>query len=350
MAILQRYFFREMALNFLGVTAALAAILSIYQLGAVLQRAAEYQYPRALVLRLFALGAAENFSLLLPLGLLLGIVLALGRLYHESEMTAARACGFGRGRAWLPAVLLALPVAGLSAWLNLEFAPQAAGRRANLTAEALRAGLAVPIAAGRFRSFDGGRTVVYARAADKGGQLQKVFIKQAAGSDVITTVAQRAHREIGADGISQTIVLLDGERTAGVPGTQHYRFLRFVELRVPLTLPVPAKRVQRLDERPSAELLASSGRRERAELQWRLGLPLMVLVAAGCAMALGPLRPRQGRYQRVGQAVLIFAIYGNLATAARTWFEHGLTPAPLGIWWVHLPFIVLCLWLARKYA
>jgi lipopolysaccharide export system permease protein len=67
-------------------------------------------------------------------------------------------------------------------------------------------------------------------------------------------------------------------------------------------------------------------------------------------MALGPLRPRQGRYQRVGQAVLIFAIYGNLATAARTWFEHGLTPAPLGIWWVHLPFIVLCLWLARKYA
>ena len=68
MAILQRYFFREMALNFLGVTGALAAILSIYQLGAVLKRAAEYQYPRALVLRLFALGAAENFSLLLPLG------------------------------------------------------------------------------------------------------------------------------------------------------------------------------------------------------------------------------------------------------------------------------------------
>jgi lipopolysaccharide export system permease protein len=49
-------------------------------------------------------------------------------------------------------------------------------------------------------------------------------------------------------------------------------------------------------------------------------------------------------------AVFIFAIYGNLATAARTWFEHGLTPASLGLWWVHLPFIVLCLWLARKYA
>jgi lipopolysaccharide export system permease protein len=214
----------------------------------------------------------------------------------------------------------------------------------------MRAGLAVPIAAGRFRSFDGGRTVVYARGTDQTGQLEKVFIKQAAGSDVITTVAQRAHREVGPDGISQTIVLQDGERTEGVPGTQRYRFLRFVELRVPLTLPAPAVRVQRLDERATVRLVGSDDRRERAELQWRLGLPIMVLVAAACAMALGPLRPRQGRYQRVGMAVFIFAIYGNLATAARTWFEHGLTPAPLGLWWVHLPFIVLCLWLARKYA
>jgi lipopolysaccharide export system permease protein len=346
--ILQRYFFREMALNFLGVTGALTAILAIYQLGAVLKRAADYQYPRELVLRLFALGAAENFSLLLPLGVLLGIVLALGRLYHESEMTAARACGYVRGRAWLPAILLAVPIALLSAWLNLEYAPHAAGRRAALTAEAVRAGLAVPIAAGRFRSFDGGRTVVYARAADSTGQMQKVFIKQTAGAEVIATVAQRAHREIGPDGFSQTIVLLDGERSEGVPGSAHYRFLKFTELRVPLTLPAPAARAQRLDERSSEELLASDDRRWQAELQWRLGFPVMVLVGAACAMTLGRLRPRQGRYERVWKAVLVFAIYGNLATAARTWYEHGLTPAPLGIWWVHLPFIVMCLWLARK--
>jgi lipopolysaccharide export system permease protein len=104
--ILQRYFFRELALNFLGVTGALLAILVIYQLGAVLERAAQYQYPRGVVLQLFALGAAENFTLLLPLGLMLGIVLALGRLYFESEMTAAQACGFGGLRAWLPVGLL----------------------------------------------------------------------------------------------------------------------------------------------------------------------------------------------------------------------------------------------------
>lgn len=350
MGILQRYFLREMALNFLGVTGALAAILFIYQLGAVLKKAAENQFPRDLVLRLFALGAAENFSLLLPLGLLLGLVLALGRLYHESEMTAAQACGYGRGRAWIPVITLALPIAALSAWLNLVFAPQAAQRRVALTAEAVRAGLAVPITPGRFRSFDGGHTMVYARAADASGVLQRVFIKQGSGATVVTTVAQRARREIDPQGLSQSIVLLDGERSEGIPGARKYRFLKFAELRVPLALPELVAQTPRLDERTTADLMHSGARRDRAELQWRLGFPFMVLVAAGCAMAIGRLRPRQGRYERVWPAVLIFALYGNLAIAARTWYEHGVTPDALGIWWAHLPVVALCLWLGRKRA
>ncbi len=295
MQILQRYFFREMALNFLGVTGALAAVLFIYQLGAVLARAAQFQYPRGLVLELFALGAAENFALLLPLGLLLGIVMALGRLYHEGEMVAARACGYGGARAWLPALMLTLPILASSAWLNLRFSPQAAARRAVLTAEA--------------------------------------------------TVAQRARRELGADGLSQTIVLLDGERVEGVPGSRRYRILKFRQLSIPLAAPMPEVRHERVDERPSSQLLGSGNLRDRAELQWRLGFPLMVLVAAACAMPLGRLRPRQGRYERVWRAVILFVIYGQLAVAARTWFERGTTPALLGLWWVHALFLALAAWL-----
>lgn len=350
MRILQRYLFREMAVNFCGVTGALAAILFIYQLGAVLGRAAENQYPRGLVLKLFALGAAENFSLLLPLGLLLGVVLAMGRLYHESEMAAAQACGFGRVRAWMPAVALAIPVAVLSAWLNLQFAPSAAARRAALTVDAVRAGLVAPFPTGRFRSFSGGRTVVYARAAQPDGRLQRVFIKQAHGATIVTTVAQSARRLIGADGLSQTIVLSDGERVEGVPGARNYRVLRFAQLSVPLAAPELAAHHARVDERPTARLLASADKRDRAELQWRLGYPVMVLIAAGCAMVLGRLRPRQGRYARVWMAVLLFAVYGNLAIAARSWFEHGTTPAALGLWWVHVPFLAFVLWPRRALA
>ena len=210
----------------------------------------------------------------------------------------------------------------------------------------MRAGLAVPFEAGRFRTLDGGRTVVYARAADASGELQRVFIKQAQGAAVVAIVAQRAHRQVGADGLSQTIVLFDGERLEGVPGSQRYRVLRFAELRVPVAAPAMAARRERLDERPTLRLIDSTDLGDRAELQWRWGDPLMVLVAAACAVPLGRLRPRQGRYARVWIAVLLFAVYGNLAIAARTWFEHGTTPAALGLWWVHVVFILLAVGLS----
>jgi lipopolysaccharide export system permease protein len=340
--ILQRYILRELWAQFIGVTTALAAILLVYQIGQVLARAAQLQYPRALVLELFALGAAENFAILLPLGLLLGIVLAMGRLYFDGEMVAAQACGYGRWRAWVPVAWIALPVMLLSAWLNLQLAPMAAGRRAALAAEAIRAGLAIPFEAGRFRSFDDGRTVLYAGRSLADGELLDVFVKQAAAQGAIaTTVAQRARREVGADGLSQVIVLREGERIEGVPGEQRYRRLSFSELRIPLAPPAPIARRERLDERPSLGLLGSDDRRQRAELQWRVGLPLMVLVIAACAVPLARLRPRQGRYARVWLAVLLFAAYGNLATAARTWFERGVFPSALGMWWVHVLFALL---------
>ncbi len=306
-------------------------------------------------MHLFLLGAAENFSLLLPLGLLLGVVLALGRLYHDSEMTAAQACGYGRGRAWFPVIVLALPVAALSAWLNLQFAPQAAQRRVALTAEAVRAGLAVPITPGDFAALTAGvrwsmRAPPMPRACCSGYSSSRA----ATGRAAMRPWSRRSHSEPGARSArtdsARASCCWMGNAAEGVPGTRRYRFLRFAELRVPLAIPEPVAQGQRLDERETADLIGSTATRDRAELQWRWGFPVMVLVAAGCAMAIGRLRPRQGRYERVWPAVMIFALYGNLAIAARTWYEHGVSPSVLGIWWVHVPIIALCLWLARKYA
>jgi lipopolysaccharide export system permease protein len=83
-------------LTWLAVTGVLLVILLTNQLARVLQRAAENQYPQSVVLELIWLGALQNLTVLMPIGLLLGVVLAFGRLYHHSEMAAALDCGLGR--------------------------------------------------------------------------------------------------------------------------------------------------------------------------------------------------------------------------------------------------------------
>ena len=127
----------------------LLVILLAYQVVGVLERAAANQFPPDVVLELVWLGALQYLSILLPVGLLIGVVLAFGRLYADSEMAAALACGAGPANVYLPVVLLALLVAAGLAWLTLVLAPQATEQALSLRAQAVRAGQFAPIAAGQ---------------------------------------------------------------------------------------------------------------------------------------------------------------------------------------------------------
>jgi lipopolysaccharide export system permease protein len=341
--ILQRYMLREMTVNFLGVTMGALALLLVNQVGSVLARAAQLQYQKGFVLELIGLGAAQNVAIVLPFGLLLGIVLGFGRLYHDSEMAAAQACGVGVARVAVAVWLLALPVTGLIAWLNFDLSPRAATAEANMRSEALRAASAAPLEPGTFRSFGGGRIVVYARAADRNGDLTDVFVQRRQGLAVETTVARRAHYALSSDGESESITLYDGERVDGTPGNNRYRIMRFEQQLIPIRTPESAARAPRLDEMSTTSLIGARDPKLVAELQWRLGLPVMTLILTVLAVPLGRLKPRQGRYAHVWIAVLMFALYANLALAGRTWLSRGVLPRALGLWWIHGIFLAIAI-------
>lgn len=339
MRILQRYLLREMTINFLGVTVVASAVMIVNTIGEVLARAAQLQYQRTFVLKLIALGAAQNFSMLLPVGLLLGVVLAFGRLYHDSEMAAAQAAGVGTGRISTAVWLLALPVCALVIWLNFYLGPRAARAEENLRNAALRAGILAPLEPGRFRSFDGGRVVVYARATEPDGDLSDVFVDRSVGETVDTTTARRAHYTITPQG--ETITLYDGERVEGTPGARRYRIMRFERQLIPFDAPQSFGPDTRVDEMSTAQLVLRRTPRLQAELQWRIGLPIMTLVFAVLGVPLGRLKPRQGRYAHVWLAVVAFAFYAVMAQAGRSWIERGQVPQALGLWWVHALFLGL---------
>jgi lipopolysaccharide export system permease protein len=308
------------------------------------------QYPQAIVLKLFAMGAVQDIHMILPFGLLLAVVLAFGRLYHDNEMVAAQACGLGVGRLHAVVISLALPVALAIGYLTLQLAPRASVVESRLRSEAVRSALAVPFAAGQFRSFNGGKTVVYARSVDTDGLMHEVFIRRNAGMAPEITTAASARSVMTADGLSQTITLSDGRRIEGVPGSARQRIVQFRELRIPVALPAPTTSARKMSEVPTRQLLTSADKSQQAEWQLRSSWPLMALVLAGCAVPLSRLRPRQGRFSRVWLATLCFALYANLLPLAAAWYERSYTPAWLGLWWVHALFAacgVMLAWKAR---
>jgi lipopolysaccharide export system permease protein len=189
--------------------------------------------------------------------------------------------------------------------------------------------------------------VVYARSTTPAGDLQDVFIRRGLADQVETIVARSARTELAADGLSQTILLRDGERIEGIPGSAVQRIMRFAEQSIPMVLPAAGGGEVRISERTTGTLLSAGDGPSRSELQLRLSWPLMTLVLAGCAFTLARLRPRQGRFARVWLAVVWFAFYVGAVQVSATWVERGVIGALPGTYLVHLLFAGLALWLAR---
>ena len=333
--ILDRYILREVVVSWLSVSGVLLAIMLTNQVARVLERAAESQFPRGVVLELIVLGALQNLSLVIPIALMLGIVQALGRLYHDSEMTAAQACGAGSRPVVLPVMAFTAVLTVVLAVLTLQVTPAAAGRMLDLQREALRAGQFAPISAGKFSTFGGGSTVVYAQAADADGTLRRVFVQRSRGNQLEIALAQRATHAYSEGGDLQVITLYDGERYEGIAGERKFRIVRFAENSVPVRIPPLSGGTLKMDGVPTSTLAASSDLAQRAEFHWRLALPIMGVVMALIAVPLARLRPRQGRYARIGFAILVFFVYIELAIAGKMWITRGVTPEWLGLWWVH---------------
>ncbi len=84
-----------------------------------------------------------------------------------------------------------------------------------------------------------------------------------------------------------------------------------------------------------SSLWTSNDPEEIAELQWRISVPLSTLLLGLLAVPLSRARPREGRYGRLAIGMLVFIIYLNMMSAAKSWVEQGSISPALGIWWVH---------------
>jgi len=103
-----------------------------------------------------------------------------------------------------------------------------------------------------------------------------------------------------------------------------------------------------LATKPSRELIGSAAPADIAQLQFRASSPIMALVLTLVAVPLSRLRPRQGRYARVGFAIVVYFVYSQLLYAAKAWLEKGDLSPSIGVWWVHLAALALGLYLVGR--
>ena len=341
----QRYVLREVVQTWLAVTGVLVAILVSNQLSRVLGQAADNQYGRHVVFDLIALGAIMNLSVIVPVGLLLAVVLTLGRMYHDSEMAALQACGFGPARLLVPLFCFAAVIAIGLGWLVFVQVPQADTEVQLLRQSALKEAQFGQLDAGRFRSFSGGDAVFYAERVDQEGVLHNVFVQRESAGRIEVALADTATYSKAAQNGVHLVTLFNGRRYEGVPGHEDFRVIEFREHGIPFAPPSNPLGTKDPDTKPTRELIGSHAAADIAQLQFRASSPIMAMLLVLIAVPLSRLRPRQGRYARVGFAILVYFGYSSLLSAVKAWLEKGDLSPEVGVWWVHAAALGLALYL-----
>lgn len=365
MLLINRYLLRELAGSFAGVSLVLILVTFGGVLTDVLNKIARGKIPPQLLLSQVGLRALDGLALLLPLAAFVAALMAYGRLYRDSEMAVLAASGHSSRRLLAPLAMIAAPLVLLLGAITFWLSPAALALADQLIAEANRSLLVVGMEPGRFVELPGGRAVVYvAEMSPDGSTFERLFVHderppardrddeggdgaKAGGERVDIVTAERGELYQDRDG-ERYLALKQGFRVEGELGSPSFRTMRFErnDIRMPQA---EGPENRRAETRSSTlALAASADLADRAELHWRIGVPVSAALLALLALPLARGQPREPRYGKALVAILAYVIYTNVLAIGRGWIADGTVPPALGLWWVHAGVLAIALWMLAR--
>ncbi|MEJ5358842.1 MAG: LPS export ABC transporter permease LptF [Desulfobacterales bacterium] len=333
--ILQRYLALEILKPTGAILFVLVLIFASYTAVTYLAQAVAGSLPLATVGILILLRIGMALEVLLPVTLYLAVIIALGRMYKDAEMTALAACGVGPAEILRAVFRLALPLAALSALASLFIRPEAYVNIYRIQDEAQARFDISRLEADHFLSMQNGRIVFFAeRVEGRGGGAHEVFIRIEEGESRRVIRAERM-TQTGPDRLgTRRLSFRDGAVYEFHPRETGGRVGRFAEAEYPMPQEDPDTGRYRRKAAPTGSLLGSPRLEDIAELQWRLSTPVSTILLALLGVPLARSNPRRGKYARLGTAIVIFAFYYQGFVVAKTWVEKAIVPPLPGIAWV----------------
>ncbi len=347
--ILDRYFLREVLVTATAVMSVLLLTVIGNILARLLGRTTEGRLPVDVLFPLVGLGAARIFILLIPFAVFLAIMMSMGRLYRDSEMTALRASGIGYRQLYRPLSLLGVVLVpaliGLS-FITMPTIEQASDR---IKTEVQERSELSGISPGRFiESNSAGRVVFIESLTEDKSAMRNVFVHfdNHGRSSVVT--ATRAEQVIDPDTGERYLELKNGYRFEGVAGEAQYRIAEFEAYGVLVPRVKSEGRENNRGAYTTKALWNSGTAKDMAELHWRLAVPISLVVLIIVALPLSYTSPRQGRFGKLTVGILVYVIYANLLIVGQSWIDKGRVSPAFGLWWVHALVLVLALVLITR--
>jgi len=340
--IINRAFIREVVTTAIAVTIVIITIFLVVRMMGFLSQAAEGLIPVDAVLTLVALKMTAYLDVMIPLMFYIALLMVLARWYRDNEMAVLASAGMGITSFLKPAGMIAAGVTAVVALFAFYLTPQALAKGYTIEAEYRNSSEVSGVVPGQFIETREGGGVYYVESFNRDeNYYENVFVYKSSFNREGVVVSAIAYRTFDADSGHQFLVLKDGTRYEGTPGTPSYRVIDFetYALRMePLDraeIHLPVKALQ------NAEIAYAEHPILRGEWYWRIAkvmvFPVLTLFALGLSFVDG----RGGRASGMVAAFMVYLFYTNILgyMIAAVKKENFSSSAP--IWLVHLTFLLI---------
>jgi lipopolysaccharide export system permease protein len=346
--IINRYLLREIVGPLAILLTVLAVLFTSYGAASFLSDAVNGLLPTDLIAQVIGLRTLIALEVLIPISLYLSVVLGLGRMYSDSEITALLALGVTRARVLGVVLGLSLCMALVVAGLSLVVRPWAYSRAHELANRASASLDTNDMKAGTFYTgSDEHRTIFIEQRTDLSSPAGGVFVQlrlREGGTRIIYAGSAKQVSHTG-DLDRLKMHLTDAHvYDIGQNGDEGEVVLNVKDLVVQLAaVQVEAPEYSAVAA-STAQLKVSHSAADIAELQWRLSTSCSALLLGMLGVPLSRTQPRQHRNAKAGIAILIYAGYYLFYESVRTWVQNGvITPFP-GVWIAPALLALILIW------
>ena len=315
----------------------------------VLGDASEGGIPGKLVMVFIGLKVPDLAGMMLPLSLFLGVLLAYGRIYADSEMSVLHACGVSEWYVVRVTLVLSFITAIFTGLFTLYLAPLASEYEYQVKEQlAADSGLSSLIA-GRFQKTGNKKAVVFIHDKNReDNSFDKVFVAQLPNEDRAETsvinsslVYAEKGQVIEEETGSQKLILENGMRYQSDANNGQFRAVEFGKYHIQIQDQKVEHKRRKLSALPTTQLFNENNAEASAAIQWRIAFPLACIILTLIAVPLSVVNPRQGKFAKMAPALLLFLGYFLLLTAMRSAVEGESIPKEVGLWPIHLSALVM---------
>jgi lipopolysaccharide export system permease protein len=360
LGLIDRYLARSIAAPLFGTLVIAAMLLVLDKMLRLFQYVVDAGGPVSVVWRMLANLLPEYLSLGIPIGLMLGILLAFRKLALSSELDALRGIGIGYGRLLRIPYMYTIPLAAINLAIVGYLEPYTHYRYEGLRFDLKSGALGAAIKVGEFNQLGKHLTLRIDRSENKGTQLHGIFV-QNEDSKGMTIAATAEHgRFLATDDPDKILFrLTKGRLVQDSPKFATPRTLAFDSYDLPISLPVIDQFRRRAagetDELFLHELwrLGYGGaapthlQRMAAEAHFNFRMVevmmMFMLPLLAIALAIPPKRSSSGL--GIFVSILIVVAYHKVNQYADQAAAHGRLNPTLGLWVPLVLLSILIVWM-----